>query len=61
MADDSTDISTKEELSICGRWLEDNGIVVEHFLGIVHVQATDAESLTKSLISFLVKGIPLGG
>ena len=35
MADESTDVSSKEELSICARWLE-NGKAVEHFLGIVH-------------------------
>ena len=30
MADKSTDISSKEELSVCGRWIE-NGKAVEHF------------------------------
>ena len=42
LADESTDIASKEELSICGRWLE-KGKPVEHFLGMVHV---DAESIT---------------
>ena len=60
MADESTDISTKEELSICGRWLEDSGKIVEHFLGLVHVQKVDAEALTQSLLIFLNdKDIPL--
>ncbi len=35
MADESTDTSSKEELSVCARWIED-GKAVEHFLGIVH-------------------------
>ena len=59
MADESTDISSKEELSICGRWLED-GEVVEHFLGLIHVREVTAEALTQSLLSFLdEKAIPL--
>lgn len=37
LADESTDIASKEELSICGRWLA-FGKPVEHFLGIVHVK-----------------------
>lgn len=35
MADESTDVSGKEELSVCGSWLE-SGKPVEHFLGIIH-------------------------
>lgn len=46
LADESTDIASKEELSICGRWLE-------HFLGMVHVKQVDAENITESLIQFL--------
>ena len=38
MADESTGVSSKEELSICGRWVED-GKAIEHFfrylLGLV--------------------------
>jgi len=52
MADESTDISSKEELSVCARWLED-GMAVEHFWGIVHAQETTAGALTKYLLDFL--------
>ncbi len=52
MADESTDISTKKELSVCGRWLED-GTVVEHFLGIIHNKEATAEALTQYLLDFL--------
>ena len=38
MADESTDISSKEELSVCGRWIE-NGKAVEHFLGSVRAKS----------------------
>ena len=59
LADDSTDIASKEELSICGRWL-DKGKPVEHFLGMVHVQHVGAENITESIIQFLqTRGIDL--
>ena len=59
MADESTDISSKEELSVCGRWLE-SGKPVEHFLGIIHAQEVNAEALTRYLLRFLhEKGIPI--
>ena len=46
MADESTDISSKEELSVCGRWIE-NGKTVEHFLGIVHAKEVTAKAQTQ--------------
>ena len=52
MADESTDVSSKQELSICGRWLE-NGKPVEDFLGIVHDHEVNAEALTQYLLQFL--------
>ena len=52
MADESTDISSKEELAICGRWIE-GGKAVEGFLGLVHVSEVNAEALTKYLLAFL--------
>ena len=52
MADESTDVASKEELSICGRWIED-GKAVEHFLGIIRAREVDALSLTQYLLEFL--------
>jgi len=48
MADESTDIASKEELSVCTRWLE-NGKAVEHLLGIVnaHEVCTVSTSVSK--------------
>ncbi len=43
MADESTDTYSKEELSVCARWIED-GKAVEHFLGIVYAQDVTAGS-----------------
>ena len=51
MADESTDISSKEELSVCGRWIE-NGKAVEHFLGIVRAKEVTAKALTHDLLVF---------
>ncbi len=42
----------KKELSVCGRWLED-GTVVEHFLGIIHIKEATAEALIQYLLDFL--------
>ena len=59
MADESTDISSKEELSVCGRWIE-NGKAVEHFLGIVRAKEVTAKALTQYLLDFLQeRGIPI--
>ena len=44
MADESTDIASQEELSVCARWLEQNK-AVEHFLGIVHAKETNAQAI----------------
>ena len=52
LADECHDISTKEELSICGRWLV-NGKPEEHFLTVLHVPSTDAGTITEALQSFL--------
>ena len=54
MADECTDVTTVEELSIFYRWEED-GLPVEHFLKIVHLQKADAESIHSSLIECLKK------
>ena len=50
-ADEYQDISTQEELSICGRWLV-NGKQGEHFLTVLHARSTDV-NITEALQSFL--------
>ena len=52
MADECTDISTIEELSVYCRWEED-GVAEEHFLDIVHLKKADAESIYDSLVQCL--------
>ena len=57
MADEGTDVASKEELSVCARWLQDSK-PVEHFLGIVQAKETNAEAITGYLVAFLQsKGI----
>ena len=51
MGDESTDISSKEELSVCARWLADNK-PVEDFLGIIHVKESTKE-IKSDLCNFL--------
>ena len=52
--------ASREELSICGSWLE-KGKAVEHFLGILHVKEFNAEALTTYLLQFLSdKGLSIG-
>ena len=52
MADETTDIASMEELSICCRWLF-RGEPVEHYLGIVHAHEVNAEAITRYLLQFL--------
>lgn len=53
MADESTDISTIEEMSICARWVTAAGNVEEHFLGLVSLKSCNAETISTELIAFL--------
>lgn len=40
------------ELSLCFRWLKD-GKPVEHFLEVLHVTRTDAETITSAITTYL--------
>ena len=52
LADECTDIVSKEELSVCAHWLSQNKLV-EHFLGIIHAKETNAEAIAGYLSDFL--------
>ncbi len=54
LADECEDVTTCEELSICCRRLV-NGRPEEHFVTILHITATDAASITKTLNSFILE------
>ena len=46
------------KLSICFRWI-DNGCLEEHFITLLHVKFTNADTIMKALISSLT--IETGG
>ena len=52
MADECTDITTIEELSVFCRWVED-GEPVEHFFEILPLKKANAKSVYSSLINWL--------
>ena len=45
LVDESRDISVKEQMVIVLRYVNKNGIIIERFLGIVHVASTTTLSL----------------
>ena len=45
LVDESRDISVKEQMSLVFRYVNKKGIIIERFLGIVHVASTTALSL----------------
>jgi hypothetical protein len=62
MADESTDDANREQLSVYAKYVDKNFVfgdpdskfITDHYLGIIHVDRTDAESLMTALEQFLV-------
>ena len=52
LVDESRDISTKEQMAVVLCYVNKNGLVIEHFLGIEHVGSTTAISLRLQLIKY---------
>ena len=52
MADECTDVSTVEELSLFCRWIE-NGEPTEHFIDFLPMKRTDTESIYSALVECL--------
>ncbi|XP_057803103.1 uncharacterized protein LOC131018393 [Salvia miltiorrhiza] len=56
LADESSDVSQKEQLALCLRYVDGKtGMIVERFLGLVHVGDTTAMSLKNAIISLLME------
>nr|XP_004209215.1 zinc finger MYM-type protein 1-like [Hydra vulgaris] len=55
IGDESRDISNKEQLSICIRWVDENCDVHEDFLGLYKLEQLDADSLTKTVKDVLLR------
>ncbi|XP_019260722.1 PREDICTED: zinc finger MYM-type protein 1-like [Nicotiana attenuata] len=53
LADESKDISHKEQMALVLRYVNKNGEVVERFVGLVHVSDTSACLLTEAIYSLL--------
>ncbi len=56
MADECTDMTTTEELSNFSHWVNMDGQPVEHFLDIVPLKATDANTIYSALFGFMNGG-----
>lgn len=54
LADESSDVSHKEQLALCLRYVDKSGRPCERFLGIVHVDDTTSSSLKEAIQSLLV-------
>ncbi|KAG2641585.1 hypothetical protein PVAP13_2KG226558 [Panicum virgatum] len=53
LADESSDISHKEQLALCLRYVDKLGRPCEHFLGVVHVDDTTSLSLKEAIEALL--------
>jgi hypothetical protein len=53
LADESSDISHKEQLALCLRYVDKLGRICERFLGVVHVSDTTSLSLKVAILSLL--------
>ena len=60
MADECTDVTTIEELTICCHWVE-SGVPEEHFIEILPLKKANAESIYSALVEYCrEKNIQLG-
>ena len=60
MADECTDVTTTEELTICCRWVE-SGVPEEHFIEILTLKKVNTENTFSALVEYCrEKNIQLG-
>ena len=55
MADETADISNQEQLVICIRWVDEELVVHEDFIGLRPVAETNASTITDAIKSILVE------
>ena len=59
LADESTDTANRSQLSIFCRW-NNNGIVGDHYMGLVHLERARAEDILQAIETFFTaKGVSL--
>ena len=49
IADEATDVSNKEQLTLCVRWVDKELVIHEDPLELIHVPKTDSNTLTSVL------------
>ena len=55
MADETRDISNQEQLSICIRWIDSEFSIHDDLIGMVHVEKTDATSISTAIKDVLFR------
>ena len=50
-ADETKDLSKKEQMSISLRFVDEKAVIREHFLAFLHAQCVSAESLTEYIVT----------
>ena len=60
MVDESTDKSNKEQLTLVWRWISENFVVSEEFVGLYYLSAIDAQSIVEVMKDAFIRfQIPL--
>ena len=57
IADEATDVSNKEQLTVCIRWVDDDFCIYEDPIELIQLPKTDAETITRELKSCLGKHV----
>ena len=55
MVDEATDKSNKERLTVVIRWIDDDFIVSEEFLGLYYLSAIDAQSIVDAIMDVFLR------
>lgn len=55
LADETTDISTKEQLTICVRYISENNMLKEDFLQFFEIESLTGEALANSILNGNIK------
>ena len=55
MVDETTDESNKEQMVVCFRWVDNQFVVHEDFVGLYHLDSTDAHTIVTMIKDVLVR------
>ena len=51
MADESTDVATKEQMALCVRHVDENATVFEDSIGFAEMEKVDAEAISTAIVT----------